>query len=259
MEWMKKLWSIIGIGFLALVLGLIIYNRDDSSDNLLAEPISDRTLSIAPGLLVERDRLGNINNVNVASTEANITIDDYFKSLEAPDIEKGAVLALNRGSVDHEEVRVIENLISITNADFLEVFGYTVVEGRFFTDDETENVVVVGQNLANELLAKGLESVIGETLSVRGNNYTIIGLLDVIDTGNEAADSDWNKMLLVPLHQSENIIDQETYLVEEVRLVAKSVDAIDNARVDVTNLLLEQRGILDFSVLSPKDLKDIGL
>ncbi|MDX1766085.1 MAG: ABC transporter permease, partial [Candidatus Saccharimonadales bacterium] len=218
---MKKILAILGVAVLGLILGLIIYNREDSSE-LLFEPVSDRVLTISPGLAVERDLIGNISSVNVISTTATLSLDDYYKSLEAKDIEKGAVLALNRGSVDHEGEEVVQNLIGITNADFLEVFGYQLAEGRFFTDDEPENVAVVGQKLANELREKGVESVVGETLRIRRSEYKIIGLLDEISSGSEAADSDWNKLLLVPINQSADVIDGNVYLVEEVRLVAKS-------------------------------------
>ena len=254
---MNRTAVFIGMAVSAIILGLIVFNQ--SAQAPTEESIADRVLTVAPGLIVERDRFGSITSLNVASTTASVSIDDFNKALEAENIERGAALALNRGSVDHDGVRVVQNLISITNQHFLDIFGFSLAEGRFFNDQETEQVAVVGQSLVNELKDKGVDKILGEVLVVRGSEFTIVGVLDTIDTGNQVADADWNKMLLVPIHQATNIVDSQTYLVEEIRLLADSVASLDSARKEVTRLLVEQRGQEDFSVLSPNDLQAIGL
>ena len=241
----------------AVILGLLIFTQQDAAP--ADEPTSEKIVYVAQGKFAEKDNLGKWRFIAGAEQGDPLSFDDYEAALTSEYIEKGAGLAFSRGLVQYEGQEVIQNLITVTNTDFPEVFGFPVSEGRFITNEETENSVVVGQALKDELINEhGLETVIGAQLDVRGTAFTIVGVLDTISTGNTAADGDWNKLLMVPRHQSDPILE-EAPLVKEIRFIARGTKDLTKAADDVRQKIQESRGKEDFTVLTVTDARQLGL
>lgn len=258
---MNKAYAVVGV-LVLVAFGGWLSNRNSVDVTVPSdEPVNERILFVAQGKFLERDAFGNIRFVaDGADDNVVFSFDDFDVVNSSERLEAGSALALSRGLVEHDGEEVIQNLIGITNESFPYVFDYDVAEGRFFANEETENSVVVGQSLKAELQEKGVENVIGEELNVRGNTFTIVGVLAPINTGNEAADADLNKLLLTPRQHEKKIVGElATPFVEEMRFIANTSQELDGTAEEVRELMLSTRGQEDFTVLTPTELAALGI
>ena len=258
---MKNLLIASGAIILIVLFGMFFISDPIDDSFPTDEPISQKIIYVAQGNFLERDGFGRVT-FNPAGVDPSVvfTFEDFDAILESKRIEAGSALALNRGNVEHLGQEVIFNLIGITNGSFPYVFDYQVQDGRFFTDDESDKVVVVGQRLKQELEEKGVSQVIGQVLNVRGTDFEIVGILEEIDTGNEAADADLNKLLLVPRQHIDLIIDNlANPFVEELRFIANNSQTMGPTVKEIEESLLRTRGQQDFTVLRPEELAALGI
>ena len=92
-----------------------------------------------------------------------------------------------------------EDGISIigTTADYFETGTNTIGSGDAFTDADvttSSKVVVIGQTLATTLFPTG--SALGESLSIDGNAYTVVGILS---SQSSTTGSDANSIAIAPI------------------------------------------------------------
>jgi putative ABC transport system permease protein len=77
------------------------------------------------------------------------------------------------------------------SSDYFRVFGVHPLVGRGFTPDESRpggpNAVVISHRLWKQLFNERL-SIIGQTLSLNGSNYTVVGIMPAGFTSRPAAD-----------------------------------------------------------------------
>lgn len=105
-----------------------------------------------------------------------------------PDVVAVAPVATTRAPLQSTE-STWTSLVVGTVPDWLAVRARSVTEGRFFTSEEVDAgapVAVLGATTAGELFPIG--SPIGRPVSVAGNEFTVIGVLDEAGTsltGNE--------------------------------------------------------------------------
>jgi putative ABC transport system permease protein len=101
-----------------------------------------------------------------------------------------------------------------------------IVEGRYFTTDENNaDVMVVGQDLADE---NGLE--IGDTVDIEGTSVEVIG---IYDSGQVFG----NNMLVMPIGTAQRLFDLEG--VTSVTVVADDVDNVDGVVDDIREIFDE--------------------
>ncbi|HUB52118.1 MAG TPA: ABC transporter permease [Terracidiphilus sp.] len=83
-------------------------------------------------------------------------------------------------SLKHGTHKISNTIIYGGTADFSKVIDVQLLEGRIFTESDEEhgnNVVVLGHDSAEDLFADG-EDPIGKDVEIRGDVFTVIGVLD---------------------------------------------------------------------------------
>jgi len=137
------------------------------------------------------------------------------------------------------------------------VRSWPVVEGRFFTQAETDGtakVAVLGQTVVAQLFPH--TDPVGQNVLVRGIPFTVIGTLSA--KGQSGAGQDQDDTVLIPYTSALERLTGGTTISE---LMVSAVDGahIDSAQSEITSLLEQRHRIVagqpdDFSVRNLADI-----
>jgi macrolide transport system ATP-binding/permease protein len=145
-----------------------------------------------------------------------------------------------------------------TTANYPEVRSWAVAEGVFFSaedDKSRRNVVVLGQDTADNLFAEG-EDPIGKTIKIGSANFKVVGLLE--RKGSAGGFFSQDDVAFIPLQTMFSRFRRQ----KDVRSIGVSVSDkkyIDTVKADITDLLLTRHKIedsanADFSIVSQQDV-----
>lgn len=151
--------------------------------------------------------------------------------------------------------------LSGTSADYLNVEGGEVAEGRFFTQEEedgTARVIVLGSTVKNELF--GQSEAVGQTVRLKNAGYSVIGVMAERGT---VAFQNYDDQVFLPITTMQKTIAGVRHL-GLLRAKVDSEDHVDQTVSDIEATLRERHGIKDqsgesddFSVRSALDALNI--
>ena len=186
-----------------------------------------------PGLV----RGGSSNSITLGDAEAVVALNDPRISNVAPTID--TTIQVKAGE---------ENLsASVTGTwpSYETVRNSAVASGRWFSESELDNnalVAVLGSEAATTLFPGG--SALGETLSVNGNSFTVVGVLPT--SGSGFGNTDTN--VFVPLSTFLQRVYRQSAIgdptIDSVYVEGSSPDVLTELENDLTTLLVNQHGLL---------------
>ena len=175
----------------------------------------------------------------------------------APDIAAVAPVSSTSGSLQSSSTTWTSTVVG-TTPEWLTVRAREVASGRFFTAaelDGSSNVAVIGSETATELFSDG--SPVGQTISVNGQSFTVIGVLSSAGSSGVSNEDD---TVLVPLttFASRLSTSGNANSVSSIYLSGKDADTLLAAYQQVKTSLLASHGVTadsaDFSVSTQASL-----
>ncbi len=182
-----------------------------------------------------------------------------------PDIEKAACVREVKLNVVHSMAGVLSPRVLGVQGDYLEVNNLALRAGRFFDAGDwagsTRNIVL-GHTIAKSRMdAKKGEDLIGETVLLGGNPFTVVGILEEkamdVDELEATSISDPNRDILMPL---ETLLTRTSYLdlrseVDEIQLQLTTEDSLARAGRAIRAILgATHGGLTDYDMVIPMDL-----
>jgi len=146
-----------------------------------------------------------------------------------------------------------------TSPNYLEVRKYTLRAGKMFTaaDDEgRQRVVVLGNTVLTNLGVTTPEALIGETVRIRGTQFTVVGVL--ASKGQASAFQDPDDEVLVPIETARFRVNG-TDRLNSISALAESEDKIPDAMGDIQRVLRREHRIAqglpdDFQIRNQSDI-----
>lgn len=175
----------------------------------------------------------------------------------APDVAAVAPTSSTSGSLQSSTSTWTSTVVG-TVPDWQQVRARTLASGRFFTAAENESsaaVAVIGQDTASELFTSG--SPLGQTVSVNGASFTVIG---VLDSAGSSLSSNEDDTVVVPLSTFANRLStsDNANSVSSIYLEATDADSLSAAYQEVKTALLATHQVTstdaDFSVSTQASL-----
>jgi putative ABC transport system permease protein len=146
--------------------------------------------------------------------------DDWFLYRNRPNIETADAEEINRWirsnpdsslriaipskitfrNIKRKDRSISGTYINGTSADFSIVSTADIEEGRFFTYSEelsAQNVIILGHDVANTLFPEGTRGAIGDSVSIQGFRYKVIGILE--RQGSFLGLQSFDKQVIIPL------------------------------------------------------------
>jgi len=214
----------VGIGAVlyVVVLGEITQNR-----------INERLESLGSNVLLIRPGYSRMHGVRTGASVVNLTWDDAREIENSSHVIPVAVPTYSSQSVVEYKDQSWTTRISGTTPPYEQVNNETMVEGRFFNQEEVEQtsrVCILGATVHEKLF--GNQSPIGEPILINSKRFTVIGLL-------KAKGESWSSpddQVFVPLTTAQERlygVDHLSGIVAQMR----SAKDIDEAFFDIETIL----------------------
>ena len=145
-----------------------------------------------------------------------------------------------------------------TEPSYQTVRNLSIDEGTFITDQNVSSgskVAVLGPTTRDDLFGTNATGVVGQTIRISGNTYTIIGIT-VAKGGSGFSNVD--DMVYVPYTTAQRYLSGNKYL-SEIDVSATSSDVSSQVQTDITTLLTARHNItdptkVDFNTMNQADI-----
>lgn len=174
-------------------------------------------------------------SVTIIDRNSNRDIDyEDFKAFtdENPDLISKMAPTVNGTSTVKYQTTVSEGVNVIgTSPDYADINDMHVQDGRYILELDMEyrqKIAVIGTAVANELF--GRTNPIGETIKLDGTPFTIVGVLEQKDGGQDGGEDD---VIIIPVTTAQRVyrsatIRTFTVLVSESEKVAETQSLIED-------------------------------
>jgi putative ABC transport system permease protein len=223
------------------------------------QAVKDRIAALGTTLLTVNPGQQRGQGVAIGGAQQRLVVDDA----KAVDEHAMHLLAVQPEMRSMQQVvfgnKNASTQIIGTTPNYLEVRKYSLRAGKMFTaaDDEgRQRVAVVGNTVINNLGLTTPEALVGETVRIRGTQFTVIGVLAPKGQANAFQDPD--DEVLVPIQTSRFRVNGSDRLAS-ISALAESEDAIPDAMAEIQRVLRRQHKIRqglpdDFQIRNQADI-----
>lgn len=156
----------------------------------------------------------------------------------------GAVSGGNPGSPNTSIVATTPNLEQVSNI--------AIGDGQFLDPTLSSFTAVIGPQLSVDLY--GTEQSIGKTVTVKGQPFTVIGILKRTNTPVNYNGVDFDNAVVIPL-ASGRALNQGASHIQQINIQSESVEYLSSIITQTNKTLLKNHfGQADFSVLSGEEI-----
>lgn len=240
---------IIGVTSVTTVIGL-----GEGVKRQVNQQINDLgsdLITIVPGrnaTISGFDSLGGILGSSASSarlSEADLTSVSKLQNIDAA----GGVMQLDSSIARGEKKRNIKVLA--VGEDYLELTRQKLTSGQFFGGNlENNNTVILASNVAQDLF--GSDDPIGSSVTIRGTNFVIIGVLDASKGFNLGRPI--NDLVLIPLPTGK-MLNQDTAQLQQITVKVKDINQSKATAEAINDALLKNHsGEEDFTVTTQDQL-----
>jgi putative ABC transport system permease protein len=237
---LTMLGIVIGISSVILTVGLGLGAQNQVRSQI--DALGSNLLIVSPGSSTsssgQRGGFGTASTLTLTDASA---LDD---TSVAPDVEAVAPVVSSSATLVAGTTNWTSSLTGTTTS-WLPVRNRTLSAGRFFTDGESD-VVVLGPDTVSELF--GRRPAVGQRVTVAGRPMTVVGVL--ASTG-ESSDDD---LALTPLGTAQSLTGTASASVSTIYVQASTAETLSAAYQEVDALLRNLHGETDFSIATQESL-----
>lgn len=212
----------IGVASIILILSLM-----GSISNLVKNEVSE----IGSDLIVVRPNStkSSINNIIEELTSSN-TFQQSSLSLSDIDTISGldnvaavAPISTSVNTLESEKNTFTSVPVLGTTPDFVKIEPLALRYGTFFTDNNKENGVVLGHTLSLALF-NTINSTVGKTVSILGEKFMVVGVLDEIEKSINFDNVDFDNALIMDVHTLDKLLGSTQ--IQQINIKAANTDSL---------------------------------
>lgn len=243
---LTMLGIVIGISSVILTVGLGLGAQDQVRKQI--DALGSNLLIVSPGSSTSssgvRGGFGSASTLTL--TDATAVADNSV----APDVAAVAPVVTSQAALVNGTTNWTSSLVGATTS-WLPVRNRTLSAGRFFTDGESD-VVVLGPDTASELFSR--RSPVGQRVSVAGRPMTVIGVLASTGASSSSSSSSDDDLAVVPLSTARSLTGTASAAVSTIYVQASSEDGLSGAYQEIDALLRNLHGDTDFTIATQESL-----
>lgn len=183
----------IGVACVILILSLMgSVNRLISTE---IDNLGSDLILVRPS--VHRDSVDSIVSELTSANQylgSNLTLEDVDTIKRLDSVTAAAPLAASVNTLKGDAT-VDSATVVATNEDLQSILGLTLGSGSFISNSFSQNTAVIGHSLSSKLF--NTDAAVGQSFSMLGNRYLVIGVLDEIDTPLSINNIDFNNAALI--------------------------------------------------------------
>ena len=214
----------IAIGVASIILILSLMGR---ISNLVKNEVNE----IGSDLIVVRPNStkSSINNIIEELTSSN-TFQQSSLSLSDIDTISGldnvaavAPISTSVNTLESEKNTFTSVPVLGTTPDFVKIEPLALRYGTFFTDNNKENGVVLGHTLSLALF-NTINSTVGKTVSILGEKFMVVGVLDEIEKSINFDNVDFDNALIMDVHTLDKLLGSTQ--IQQINIKAANTDSL---------------------------------
>jgi putative ABC transport system permease protein len=192
-----------------------------------------------------------VNPVTQQSFSTSTLTDSDISALaKLPNVETAVPLMTIEGTIHAQHATGPNSVVLATTPDFAKVSNITMLSGKFLDDTADDSTAVIGVQLAISLF--DTDHPIGEAFTMRGQQFTVVGVLRQDSAPINFNNVDLNNAVVVSFEQGKNF-NQGRSQIQQIDLLAKKTSDLSNVTKQAKSKLLSQHlGEEDFSITSGK-------
>ncbi len=241
----------IGVGSIILILSLtgsvsrLIQNEigEIGADLLVVRPSStkDSVTSIV-------EELTSANSFQ----KSNLTTSDVKAISGIKNITAAAPIAISTNTVSSEKNTFTSVPVLGTNLDFIKIESLALRYGAFLSSGNHENSVVLGHSLSLALF-NTINSTVGKTVTIMGEKFMVVGVLDSIDKSINFDNVDFNNALIIDIDTLDKITGSTQ--IQQINVKAENTDSLEAISSEIKSTLTAHKlGDQNFTVVYGDDI-----
>ncbi len=241
----------IGVASITLILSLSSGASKVISDQV--DDIGGNIAVIRPGTNLSTPRIDDITApANQAFATSSLTEED-IKSVQAqPNVEAVAPIMLIGGSVKAGSNTPPHTPIVATTPDLISISGLEIRDGQFIDSVTNRDTAVIGSQLSVDLF--GTDQSIGQTFKIRGQTFTVIGVLKRAKNPVNYNNVDFDRAAIVSLESGKNF-NKGVAQIQQINVKAGNIDELPAVISSVKSVLNKNHhNEQDYSVLSGSEI-----
>ena len=181
-------------------------------------------------------------------TASTLTNYDLETIQALPGVEAAAPLMILTGGVSGESNAPLNTPIVATTPEFATISDLGVRDGQFLDPSLSINTAVIGAQLSVNIF--GTEQSIGKIVTIKGEPFTIIGILKRTNSPINYNGVNFDAAVIVN-RETSGKLNQDTLQIQQINIRSTSVETLDDVIVYTNKQLLKNHfDEQDFTVLS---------
>lgn len=236
----------IGVASIILILSLM-----GSISNLVRNEVNN----IGGDLIVVRpsstkDSITSIVEELTSSNsfqKSNLTISDVETISKVKNVTAVAPIAVSTNTISSEKNTFSSVSILGTTADFITIEPFTLKFGSFIKDNSESKTVVLGSTLSLALF-NTINSTVGKTVTIMGEKFMVIGVLDEIEKSINFDNVDFDNALIMNIKDLDNITGSTQ--IQQINIKAANTESLSQISTDIESAIRSNKlGDENFSVV----------
>lgn len=215
--------------------------------------LEDNIILVRPGSPAFNEHMSFTTPINQQMfSTSTLTEQDVQAIARTPGVKEVAPLMTITGSLKTKDTTLQDKLIVASSPALATISNLEIRDGQFIDSVTNPNTTVIGLQVARNLF--GTEQAIGQTFTVRGQLFTVIGVLRHMDDPINFNSIDFDNAVIVnmeagrSLHSGKSQIQQINVRADSPESVANVVSAVQ------TQLKASRDGEQDFTLVSGQEV-----
>ena len=236
----------IGVASIILILSLM-----GSISNLVRSEIS----SIGADLIVVRPNTTKDSVTSIVEEltmsnsfqKSNLSIADVDTIKSVENVSAAAPISIATNTIISEKNTLSSVPVLGTNLDFIKIEPLPLRFGAFLTESNEANSVVLGHTLSLTLF-NTINSTVGKTVTIMGEKYMVVGVLDKVEKSINFDNIDFDNALIMDIKSLDKITGSTQ--IQQINVKAANTDSLGEISKNIKSALIEKKqGESNFSVL----------
>lgn len=241
----------IGVASIILILSLM-----GSISNLVKDEVSE----IGADLIVVRPNStkNSVTSVIEQLTSSNtfqqssLSLSDVSAISKLENISAVAPIATSTNTLISEKNTFSSVPVLGTTPDFVKIEPLALRYGTFFSDTNKENGVVLGHTLSLALF-NTINSTVGKMITIMGEKFMVVGVLDEIDKSINFDNIDFDNALIMDVNTLDKLIGSTQ--IQQINIKAANTDSLAAISGNIQDTLKNNKsGDENFTVAYGEDI-----
>lgn len=227
------------------VTGIVSHQVDELGGNIAV---------IRPGAATPKNPLSSIVKISKDQqyTTSTLTLADLWAVESISHVKNVAPIMVLSGAVSGTSKSPSDTAIVATTPALQLVSNLPIQDGQFLDATLEKQTVVVGPQLSIDSF--GTEQSIGKTLHIKGQSFTVVGVLKRTNNPINYNSVDFDGAAIINLESGRDLNQNALYL-QQINVQTDSVANLDSVIHDINKTLLKTHfNEVDFSVLSGEEI-----